>query len=101
MFYGQTTTTTTPVVVPVDPARPLTDFLVDMFDLEAGSLTAGILGAVIEPLLQIILILLLAWLVLRLLRRLGRRVIVGLKDDVPKTSMRRAQRLDTLGSVTS
>lgn len=101
MFFFQATTTTVPVVEALDPARPLTNVLVDLFGWDPDSLTAGVLGAVIEPLLQIVLIVLLAWLVVRLLRRLGRRLITGLKGDLPETSRRRSQRLDTLGSVSS
>lgn len=102
MLLGQVTTTTTtvPIVDAVDPARPLTDFLVDLFGLEEGSLTAGVLGAIIEPVLQVLLIVFLAWIVVRLLRRVGRRVLDRVKDD-PAGAPRRTLRLETLGSVSS
>lgn len=102
MILGQVTTTTTiPLVETVDPARPLTAFIVDFLGLEEGSLTAGILGAIIEPALQVLLIAALAWIVIRLLRRVGRRVLNRLKDDPSTGGPRKTQRLETLGSVLS
>ena len=103
MIYGQvdTTTTTLPVVETVTAARPLTDFLVDLFGLDRDSLSAGLLGAIIEPLLQILVILFLAWIIVRVLRRVGRRVLDRVKDEPSTVPSRRSQRLETLGSVAS
>lgn len=112
MILAQTTTTTT--LPPPDPDRPLTDFLVDLFDLGEGSLTAGILGRIIEPLLQVVLVVLVAWVVVRLLKRLVRRLTrrfketsikpslgIGLGEGEPLISARRAQRIDALSTVIS
>src|SRR5690606_41083973 len=67
MILAQETTTTT-TLAPPDPERPLTDFVIDLFDLEEGSLTAGLLGQIIEPVLQIVFIVVVAWLASRFLR---------------------------------
>lgn len=108
MIYAQETTTTT--LAPPDPERPLTDFLVDLLDLEEGSLTAGLIGQIIEPVLQVLFILLIAWLSSRFLRSVVRRGTVRLKrrstdidvrlgEGERAYSTRRSQRLDALGTV--
>lgn len=109
MLQAQTTTTTVPITT--DGARPLTDFLVELFGLQEGSLTAGVLGSIIEPLLQVLLIVVLAWTAVRLARRLVRRTVRRLKQrpgagplglgfgDAAPPSTRRSQRLDALGTV--
>ncbi|HEX7100964.1 MAG TPA: mechanosensitive ion channel family protein [Acidimicrobiia bacterium] len=110
MIYAQETTTTT--LAPPDPERPLTDFIVDLFDLEEGSLTAGLLGQIIEPILQILFIVVIAWLASRLLRSAVRRVTRRLKERGPAievrlgegdtiVSTRKSQRLDALSTVIS
>ena len=107
-LFAQTTSTT----ISIETDRPLTDFVVDVLNLEEGSMTAGLLGWIIEPLLQVILILILAWLASRFLRRMVRRVVRRLKDnprsgplgfgDSPgAVSTRRSQRIDALGTVVS
>lgn len=108
-LLAQTTTTTVPAA---NPARPITDFLVRVFNLPSGSLTAGALGWIIEPLFQIVVAVVVAWIVIRLLRRLNRRVISRIKErPIPASfgrergediySARRAQRMDTLGTIFS
>ena len=110
MLLAQTTNTTDSTNT--EGARPLTEFLVDMFGLSEESFTAGVLGSLIEPLLQVMLILIGAWVVVRLLRRLSRRFVRRLKghpgggplsdgfgEGVQVVSTRRAQRLDALGTV--
>lgn len=110
MFYAQETTTTT--LAPPDPERPLTDFLVDLLDLEEGSLTAGLIGQIIEPVLQILFIVVIAWLASRFLRSVVRRLTRRLKERSPgidirlgegdtTVSTRRSQRLDALSTVIS
>lgn len=102
-----TTTTTTDGIERQDPSRPLTDWLVELFDVDAESLTAGVLGSVIEPLLQVVLILVIAFLVVRLLKRGIRRVVARSKidrpgldfGDLPPPSTRKMQRVDALGAV--
>ena len=76
-LFAQTTSTT----ISIETDRPLTDFVVDVLNLEEGSMTAGLLGWIIEPLLQVVLILILAWLASRFLRRMVRRVVRRLKDN--------------------
>jgi moderate conductance mechanosensitive channel len=101
-----TETTDPPLVVVEEPSRPLTEIVVDLFDLDAESFTAGVLGRVIEPLLQIVIILTLAWIAVLLLRWLARRLIRRLKtrDGIGRlaigTTTRRNQRVDALGAVT-
>lgn len=113
MLFAQTDTTTVTLPPIEEGERPLTDFLVDLFDLEQGSLTAGLLGRIIEPALQVVLIVVLAWIASRLLRRLLRRVLRRMKARPPGAisrsfadsqtipSTRRVQRLDALGTVFS
>lgn len=113
MLLAQTETTTVTLPPLEEGERPLTNFLVDLLDLEQGSLTAGLLGRIIEPALQVILIVVLAWIASRLLRRLLRRVVRRMKerpagaisrsfaDSQTISSTRRVQRLDALGTVFS
>lgn len=111
LLAQETTTTTTPLRDPSAEQRPLTDFIIDLFDLEPGSLTAGVLGRIIEPLLQVVLIVVVAWLLSRLLRRLVRRIVGRMKSrgglapfgDTKGgyVSPRRSQRLDAIGTVMS
>jgi moderate conductance mechanosensitive channel len=108
MSMAQTDTTT--LVEIEDPARPLTDFIVDLFDLDSESITAGVLGRLIEPTLQIVLIVVGAYLLIRLLRRLINRLVarvklregsldVGFGEGRRVPSTRKAQRVDALGAV--
>lgn len=113
----QTTDTTAPPTVEItEPQRPFSDFLVDVFDLDPDGSAARFLDVIIEPVLQIALILGIAWVLLRLLRRLGRRLLnrakgvnlsdkgsLGLTfgDDPPPFSTRRAQRAEAMGAVLS
>lgn len=111
MILAQETTTTT-TLAPPDPERPLTDFVIDLFDLEEGSLTAGLLGQIIEPVLQIVFIVVVAWLASRFLRGAVRRVVrrikergvgieIRLGEGDSTVSTRRSQRLDALSTVIS
>ena len=108
MFYAQETTTTT--LAPPDPERPLTDFLVDLLDLEEGSLTAGLIGQIIEPVLQILFIVVIAWLASRFLRSVVRRLTRRLKEraridirlgDDTTVSTRRSQCLTRWAVISS
>ena len=97
-----------------DPSRPITDWLVDVFDLDPDGTAAGALGAVVEPAVQIVLILGIAFVAIRLLRRIARRLVTRAKEDHPMgpigaelnlggrgpVSSRKRQRLDALGAVT-
>lgn len=107
MLLAQSETTTTTLVQIEDPSRPLTDWLIDVLDLESDSLTAGVVGQVIEPLLQIVLIAVVAFVVIRFLRRLIHRLVARSKverrrldfGDLAPPSTRKAQRVDALGAV--
>jgi small-conductance mechanosensitive channel len=107
MLLAQTDTTTTTLLEREDPSRPLTHWLIDIFNLDSDSLTAGLVGRVIEPLLQIILISLIAFIAIRFLRRGIRRLVARSKIDRPgldfgdlaPPSTRKAQRVDALGAV--
>lgn len=113
MLWAQTETTTVTLPPLEEGERPLTEFLVDLLDLNQGSLTAGVLGRIIEPILQVILIVGIAWMASRLLRRLVRRLVRRFKERPAGTfsrsfadsqtipSVRRVQRLDALGTVIS
>jgi small-conductance mechanosensitive channel len=110
MLLAQTTTTV-PLLTTEEGERPFTEFIIDLFDLDEESLTAGVLGRLIEPLLQVVLIVAFAWLVARLLRALVRRVTRRFKEapgrgplaagDRTVVTTRRAQRLDALSTVIS
>ena len=108
MMMAQSDPTTTSTGAETqDPSRPLTDWLIEVLDVDRESLSAGILGDVIEPLLQVILILVIAFLAVRLLRRGLSRVIERSKVNKPgldfgdfaPVSTRKAQRMDALGAV--
>ena len=107
MLLAQTETTTTTLFGREEPSRPLTDWLIDVFGLDRESLTAGFVGRIFEPILQILLILLVAVLVVRFLRRGIRRMVAKSKTqrrgldfgDRGAPSTRKAQRVDALGAV--
>lgn len=100
LFFA-TETTEPSLIDQVEPSRPLTDFLIDWLGLDPESLTAGLLGRLIEPILQFLLIVVLAVLVLWLLRRFGGRLVKRLAGEVASTSPRGAQRIETLASLGS
>lgn len=100
------TTTTVPEVGRVEPRRPLSEWIIDMFGLDPDGATASLLSSLVEPTVQIILTIVIAWIALRLLRRGGRAFITRAKvegsDDRPRdpgVTGRRNQRLDALGAV--
>ena len=116
MLLAQTTTTTTtPTSIEVgDASRPLSDFLIDLFDLDPDGWWARALELLVEPVVQIVVILLVTWVGLRFLRFLVHRLIdraktqgvtdalsgMGFGDDpVPPVSTRRRQRLDALSAL--
>lgn len=91
-----------------EAARPLTDFVIELFGLDPSSLTAGLVGRIIEPTLQIALILAVAGLAIGVLRGFLRRTIRRLKErpgagllgePVEIISTRRAQRLEAVAAV--
>jgi len=102
-----TTTTTTTTGAEQEPSRPLTEWLIDVFNVDQEGLTAGVLGDIIEPLLQVILILVIAYVAVKVLRRGLRRVIERSKvnkpgldfGDLTPVSTRKVQRMDALGAV--
>lgn len=106
MIAAQTDTTTAGTEGQ-EPSRPLTEWLIDVFNVDSEGITAGVLGDIIEPLLQVILILVIAFVAVRVLRRGLRRVIKRSKvnkpgldfGDLPPVSTRKAQRMDALGAV--
>ena len=103
-----TTDTTQPAVEVGDPSRPISDWLIDVFDLDPQGSVAGVMSSIVEPLFQIVVVALVAWVVLRLLRRMGRRFInqakargadgVELGRDAGLAG-RRNQRLEALGAL--
>lgn len=101
-----TTTTTTGAAVQ-EPSRPLTEWLIDVFNVDREGLTAGVLGDIIEPLLQVILILVIAFVAVKVLRRGLRKVVERSKvnkpgldfGDLSPVSTRKVQRMDALGAV--
>lgn len=104
---GGTTSTTTPEVEVTEPSRPISDWLIDVFDLDPEGSVAGIMSSIVEPLFQIVVTIVVAWLTIRILRLVGRRLIDRAKvrdgDDAfyreRGVASRRNQRLDALGAV--
>lgn len=103
---AQTTTTVPAEVERIEPSRPISDWLIDVFDLNPDGTTAAFLSSIAEPLFQIVVTFAIAWVVIYLVRRAGRRIIRrakgvssnGLLRD-PGVAGRRNQRLDALGAV--
>lgn len=102
-----TTTTTVPAEVEiVDPSRPISDWLIEIFDLDPDGNLARFLTSLVEPLLQIVVTILVAWVILKVVRSVGRRFIDRAKaeayddheEDALSTS-RRGQRLEALWAV--
>lgn len=110
------TGTEPPSLVQTPPERPIADLVED---LTGSDLLARIVGVAIEPALRIALIVLVAWLLDRLARRLiartveemksapgagqlsalGRRTGLVAEGRVPKQSKRRATRAEALGGL--
>lgn len=103
-----TTGTTEPAVERVDPSRPLSDWLIDVLDLDPDGSVAGVMSSLVEPLLQVVITVVVAWFTIRILRRAARRFISGAKAKRPDgselgrdagASGRRNQRLEALSAV--
>lgn len=105
-ILAQTTTTVPSQVDVVEPSRPISDWLIDIFDLNPDGATAEFLSSIAEPLFQIVVTIAIAWIVIYLARRVGRSFIArakvttheGLPRD-PGVAGRRNQRLEALGAV--
>ncbi len=104
--WAQTTGTTTPGEVEiVEPSRPISDWIVDVFGLDPDGTTAAVLSSLIEPVVQIVATIVIAWLALKILRRMGAAFIRRgkIKDTAdmrdPGVAGRRNQRLDALSAV--
>ncbi len=77
----QTPTDTSPPIEIEEPARPITDWLVDLFNADDSGAVAEVFSAIIEPVLQVILIVILAFIAVRTMRWMVHRVISGAKKD--------------------
>lgn len=107
--FAQTTPETpAPEIEVVEPSRPLSDFLIDVLDLDPDSFLVSFLEAIAEPVLQIVVIAVVAGLVLWTVRRIGGRVLdhatgrtKPLLGPVPvgRASPRRRQRLEALRTI--
>jgi small conductance mechanosensitive channel len=108
MIAQITETTTPPPVEITEPLRPVSDLLVNVFNLDRAGAVVTFVEAIAEPVLQIVIILLSAWIVLWVARRMVRRILahavnhpVGSSADesTAAISTRRAQRLEALGTI--
>lgn len=104
---AQTTTTTIPEVEIVEPSRPITDWIIDVFGIDPDGNLAAFLNSLVEPIVQIVITILVAWLVLRIVRSIARHFLNRAKEraiaeeaqaDRAATGRRR-QRLDALSAV--
>jgi small conductance mechanosensitive channel len=108
-FLAQTTTTTVPGEIEVvEPSRPITDWLIELFELDPDGYFSRLMSSILEPAIQIVLTLLIAWVVLRLGRRIGRRVLDRAKTQQVRgvdiefgMASRKSQRLEALSAVSS
>ena len=108
-MIAQVTNTTTPPLVEIsEPSRPVSDLLVDVFNLDRGGAVVSFVEAIAEPLLQILVILLTAWIVVWMARRVVRRILAHAvsrpagspaDESTAAVSTRRAQRLEALGTI--
>ncbi len=104
---AQTTTTTVPEVEMVEPSRPITDWIIDVFGIDPDGATARFLNSLIEPIFQIVITILVAWIVLRIVRSIGGRFLNRAKERAAAEEAqadraatgRRRQRLEALGAV--
>lgn len=104
------TTETTTFTAGDEVIRPLTAFIVDQLGISADSPWVRLLDDVVEPVLQILLIVIIAWIVSRALQAAVKRLTNRLKEDRGKPgllgfgdsappSTRKVQRMDALSTV--
>jgi small-conductance mechanosensitive channel len=105
-----TTDTTTPAIEVVDPLRPITELISDVFGLEPDGPVVRLFEALVEPIVQVMLVLAVAWLVIRVIRRIARSLFaranrqtlsefMGGETEQAPISTRRAQRVDAVQAV--
>ena len=90
----------------MEPSRPVTDWLIELFDLDPEGNVVRLMSSILEPLVQIVLTFFLAWLILRVGRRVGRaffrrakkQQIYGIDVDFGVAS-RKNQRIEALSAV--
>lgn len=109
MIAVQVTETTIPSPAEIsDPIRPVSDFLVDVFNLDPSGAVVSFVEAIAEPAFQIVIILLSAWIALWVARRMVRRILARAvrrsstspaDESTSPISTRRAQRLEALGTI--
>lgn len=109
MIAVQVTETTIPSPVEIsEPIRPVSDLLVNVFNLDRSGAVVTFVDAIAEPALQIVIILLSAWIVLWMARRMVRRILAHAvrrssgspaDESTSPISTRRVQRLEALGSI--
>jgi small conductance mechanosensitive channel len=108
------TDTTTPGIELEEPARPITEWFIDLVNADPDGPTAAIIGVVVEPAVQIAIAIVVALVVTGLLRWGSHRLIARAKQDKlvsgigasiqvgdrkVAVSTRRVQRLDALSNV--
>jgi small conductance mechanosensitive channel len=89
-----------------EPSRPITDFFVDLFNLDPDGTLAAVISSIVEPLVQIVIVLGIAWFLLVVMRRIARFFMDRAKDGLPTSIYgassgvdRRNQRVEALGSL--
>ncbi len=109
MIAVQVTETTIPSPVEIsEPVRPVSDLLVNVFNLDRNGAVVTFVEAIAEPALQIVIILLSAWIVLLVARRMVRRILAHAvrrssgspaEDSKSPIATRHVQRLEALGTI--
>lgn len=104
------TDTTTPGIEVVEPRRPITELIAEVFGLDPEAPLLRLFEALVEPVVQVVVVAATAWLVLRILRRIARSLFarakrqtlaefMGGESDENPLSTRKVQRLDAVQAV--
>ena len=91
----------------IEPRRPITDYLIDVLDLDPESSPARVMNSFVEPLFQVVIVVLITWASVRVVTWIGSRAIERARDRSGSTERgrdaeaadRRQQRLDALEAV--
>jgi moderate conductance mechanosensitive channel len=106
----ENTDTTTPGIEVVEPRRPITDLISEVFGLDPEGPALRLFEALVEPIVQVAVVAATAWLVIRVIRRVARALFarakrqtlaefMGGETEETPLSTRKVQRLDAVQAV--